>query len=476
MIRVDCHFGRYRANLRDTGVTFQTLKFVIENDYAVASQTASGLPNVQIQALANRFNVPVAPPSVPTDMLNLQAALRLLIGNQPPDPQPRRAGILLADRFAPRPSLLGLMFDVGFTPGDRAREGCAIFLDAIHAQRADEGPAAYANEVRFTCMHELGHVFNLWHQPQPLNYLSSSGEPGFPPSAHQFSALHRRYLQQDAPALREFIAPGGTDFGRRIPGFPSEQVPHAENGSSVDDSWLEIRGPIHPFAYFEPVELELSLHTRRIRPSAWPDQLDPGYDNFAIWIEEPAGERRRYRSLKHFMPNSGQIHVSKQEPFRRDISLFGESGGYTFRRAGVHRVWVTFNASARRHLRSNVIEIEVLNHPMRDKIWRRSQEVLTRGGVASLLFYRSGKLSAADRDAISYMIRRQKKTLGAAGLHYALGRRLAGRLLHTRQRRREDLTTAIEHLKRSTDSKELNAHRRNLAAELIQLLTALRAR
>jgi len=101
------------------------------------------------------------------------------------------------------------------------------------------------------------------------------------------------------------------------------------------------------FFYFEPVELDvvLSAPSSANRSFRVPDCIDPGYGAFRIWIEEPSGERRIYRSPRIYCAHDELIFVGPKKPFRRDISIFGESGGFTFRRAGVHKVWAEFALS-----------------------------------------------------------------------------------------------------------------------------------
>jgi hypothetical protein len=475
VISVDCFVGRFRSGLPDPGIDLPTLGRVIADGFGFASRGSDGNDNIRIGFNANRADVPVAGMNLPTDTLRLQQALQLLINQQPDPTQPRRIGLLLADVFAERPSVFGLMFDQDFVGTSPPREGCAIFLQAIQQRRAAEGAEAFTREVRFTAIHELGHVFNLWHLPSPASFMASSGPTAFPVSAHVFDASHLRYLQNSAESDREFIAPAGRPFGERAPGFPQGAEPFANQNApkAVHNGSLRIRGPEQPVFHFEPFELEIQLSSLGKRRAQVPDELDPGHGAFAIWIEEPTGERRRYRPVKHFLQTRAVRTIEQRRPFVRDISLFGEAGGYAFRAPGTHRVWVTFRISAKRLLRSNTIEIEVRDPRGGNAGIRQLRAALTRPAVASFLYYRDGPLSPADGEAIATVITRQKKSLAAGGLHYALGRGIATRVLHEPAVHEAAVPRAREHLLRAIDSNFLNGHRRAKAGKIVEQLSQL---
>ncbi len=78
---------------------------------------------------------------------------------------------------------------------------------------------------------------------------------------------------------------------------------------------------------WEDVQLEIHLSAKR--RAGVPHQLDPGYKNFEIWIEQPEGERRRYRSPHYYCAYPKELLVDATNPFTRDISIFLQSGGYT---------------------------------------------------------------------------------------------------------------------------------------------------
>jgi len=471
MISVDCFVGRLRETLRDPGTTMDELGAEIERGFAVGSAG-----NLEVRFTDSRLNVLNLDPSRLTDTLSLQESLRLLISDQPTGPS-RRVGLILADRWDPKNTVFGIMFDESFMGADDPREGCAVFLDGIHADRTgpNHDDDAYAREVRFTAMHELGHVFNLYHQDDPISYLTRSGARAYPDELHFFNEDHEKYLRLDSPESRKYLEPTGSAFGDRAHGFPQGKDPlHGANdparGSGAE---LRISGPSRPFWYFEPIELEVTLRATGGRSSTWPDELDPGYGSFTIWIEDPSGERRRYRPVKHFTNNSARLRIQPRKPFTRDISVFAQSGGYTFRDVGVHRMWVTFEASRRRRLRSNTIEVELRPQAPEDERFRELQAVLTRPRVAALLYYRSGVLTAADERGIEHVLSSFPNTVARAGLRYAVGRHFGSRILRKPRSGQRRRAIAIDYLSRSAESAALNTHRRAKATELVEQLKHL---
>jgi len=75
-------------------------------------------------------------------------------------------------------------------------------------------------------------------------------------------------------------------------------------------------------------------------------------------IETPDGERYRYRSPKLYCGQG----PSKWLPWLGippDISIFGQSGGYTFRRPGRHLIWVEYGLGKGNRLKSNVAAVDV---------------------------------------------------------------------------------------------------------------------
>lgn len=467
MIRARCYVGRFRSDLRSPGLTNLQLANAIEGSFARGSRsTRSGESRVQMRVQYDRLNTSVTALSRPTNTRNLQMALRQLIGRQPQEPSPRRMGLLFADEYAHRRSLLGIMFDLGIPGQDVPREGCAVFLDAIFAIRANESEAAYKKEVRFTCVHELGHVLNLWHDESSLNYMKSSQGTVYPSTAHRFTPLARRFM---ITADRSYIKPGDRQFADRPAGYPPHRNTGNRVGNQIRAEQVSFRIAIEKssFHYFEPVELDVKVSAkRRVTIN---DCIDPGYSSFIIWIEDPRGERRRYRSVKSFANVPGSITIEPGKPFKRDITVYLESAGYTFHLPGTYRLWVNF-IYGNREYRSNTVNLEVLQSVAGKPKFDRLEDALTRRNVLALLYYRNAALTKTDHEAIGYVLRRHSESFVSSRLRFCIGHMYAQRFLNSARPRKSWRLVAVDQLSRACDHHDVSAHRRSRAKELMSEL------
>lgn len=380
-----------------------------------------------------------------------------------------KIGLLLAGAYAPRPDIFGLMFDQAFTPnsglvpGLSAREGGAIFLSAIAAGRPQERD--FFEEVAFTGVHELGHVFNLEHSAPNSFMASSAGRPT--PFSFQGCAF--------APAEQKWLAncshsnsvwPGGSAFGE-FGVLAANMATHPSLFKERRDVSLKIGMSQDHFWPFEPVELDVELSVTK-GAAVVSDTLDPGYDTFCIWIEEPDGCRRRYRSPRHYCGSGSRLRITQAAPFRRDISIFGEAGAFTFRKVGVHQVFVTFESGHRR-LKSNTLEV-LVKAPADTEAYRRAREHLSHIDVAQTLYHRRLTTSRARKlSAMTDFCKAYPRSPASSMLHYALGRALASKA--GRQRNidlaKEAWGTAKLHLRQAARRKSLGDHRREKAEALL---------
>jgi hypothetical protein len=389
-----------------------------------------------------------------------------------------KIGLIYAGKYRPNPSLFGFMFDWGRSLSTDAsdtspfqgipREGCAIFLNAMRAARAHYGD--YRNEVAFTAIHELGHVFNLQHRKKPLSFMAQSrAERTYTAAdgAFCFAEGEKKLLRQCSQS--PFVCPGGSPFKDLGPlaalNFPRH------NRSPLSGLQMRI-GASHKEAWqFEPIELDVTIRaewgvSERFRI---PDTIDPGYSCFVIWIEDPNGEVRRFRSPRRYCWNGGHLWIAKGKPFRRDISLFVESQGYAFRQAGLHRIRVTFQISQRRWIESNEIEIYICPTPVENRKYQRLQASLTKPSHAKLLYYRRARSNQQDAKALSQLVHWMKKSPTSEMIHYVLGRAQARAAIKARQastvKRRK--AQASRHLNVAAESELLGEHRRKIAADTL---------
>lgn len=410
-------------------------------------------------------------PSGPVRSDTLHEALEKITGFQRNQSKVDTIGLLIADSYAPDPGHFGIMFDQAFDPqsqdiGPRTpREGCAVFLNGISRGRA---PAERFEEGIFTAIHELGHVFNLQHSSIP-SFMYQSAKGGLQPVAKsQFSVLECGMLARCSKDPH--VWPGGSAFLDQGMLNASEH----KLASSSSRCELTISSSKDVFYHFEPVELDVTLKARSGAVVTVPYALDAGYACFAIWIEEPDGARRKLQSPNHYCVPRTELVLDANRHFHRDISIFGESGGYTFRRAGRHRIWAVFNHELDEAATSNVIEVEVLPQNERSTFWRDGQSVLAEPTAARTLYYRRltrQRMRAVKRLAeFSDVHRRDAAT---AMTRYAIGRALGEAALERRRDTGSVLAEQARHqLKLATRRPVLGDHRRNIAEELLENLSS----
>jgi hypothetical protein len=405
------------------------------------------------------------------DSYHLHRALRELTSNAPVHGCTTRIGLVLADRYADDGGVLGYMFDTGFDPhandGFNAmpREGCAIFLDAIRDIRASL--TDYETEAGFTAVHELGHVFNLWHV-ETLSFLkqSQSSAP-FGRGAFHFTSEHEEYLSH---IDSRFVCPGGSRWDDRGdlalgPGQPL-------NGRASQRIRLHVALPQDEFWCFEPVQLDVTVSTApRVQRTKIPDAVDPGYDAFNLWIEAPDGTRRKYRSPVLYCDRRPQRTIARGAPFRRDIPLFGQSAGYTFRVAGRHRIFCTFRLRDGSIATSNAVEAFVKPAAARRMRFTRLRDTLTDRDNAQTLFYRAAARPSKVAESLEAAARDLRRTPSAANIRYSVARALA---TASRSRGRDTRilyrTRAARLLKVALDSGALSLSRQRRATQTLETL------
>jgi hypothetical protein len=402
----------------------------------------------------------------------LHSMLRDLTLNGPYPGCVDRIGLILADRYEDEPTAYGYMFDTGFDPATSdptnnsvPREGCAIFLDAIRDDRASLGD--YETEVGFTAVHELGHVFNLWHTGTPSLMAQSQQAAPYSTGAFHFIKEHRTYL---SALPSPYVCPGGSNWDDRgtlvAAGGTSKNSPASANVR------LRIGLPQPEFWRFEPAQLEVTVSTATgVEEARLQNVIDPGYEAFSIWIQDPHGARRAYKSPVKYCGNRTIIKVRRGQPFQRDISLFGQAGGYTFRTAGIHRIWCTLALKGRRLVTSNTVEAFVKPALPRSSGFRQLAPLLTDRRHARLLFYRSARRPMLAVDDLERAARKLPGTPSAANVRYSLGRAIiTASLTRTRGTRRRYESTAMSLLNKALDSGRLTASRERRAEDVLDSL------
>ncbi|WP_310278267.1 hypothetical protein [Flavobacterium piscis] len=385
-----------------------------------------GVPGINLlMDQLSRINTSIIGPNAKTDTFHLQEALRRLTRNDVFNRNIDSIGLLFADRFYGHAGVFGYMFDQGFDPEgiervDQVfhmlpREGCVVFLDEIRDHR---NSGDYANEVMFTAIHELGHVFNLWHIEDKLNFMktSSPDRSAYGSEAQLFTRNHRLRLHN---ATDPYVRPGGKPYSTWGMGGPPANNPFKE---TQKEQYLKLEIEIlqNEFWYFEPIEMDIRL-SAIVKGKVFevPDELDPGYERFCIYITRPDGTVTKYKSTKHFCHNNGTLKISSGEGFQRDISIFGQSGGYTFEGDGLYSVECFFKPY-QTWIRSNTIEVNVKSPLPRSQSYSKIKNLFSNSQTAKLLYYRSGYYS---QEIIRELTQQSKKKRGGhltANLSYAL--------------------------------------------------------
>ncbi len=232
MLDVTCYCGRLRPQL-DLSFSLSLAGKSISEYFRYGSMDQNGVPDINLQIdTTSRYNNSIIPDERPTTAFYLQNALMRLTQNPLNTNKVNNIGLILADRFESRPGVLGFMFDLGFNPSgidsvnsiytDVPREGCAIFLNAIRQIRPSDD--AFSKETVFTAIHELGHVFNLWHLENPKTFMATSNNSTpYPETAYYFHKSHRDYLHQ--ASVNSHVWPGGSHFDERTIADPSFNNP-----------------------------------------------------------------------------------------------------------------------------------------------------------------------------------------------------------------------------------------------------------
>lgn len=476
---ITCYLGEFRLGGNSPSINEL---LVHPTSGSTPSQTLSG---VFLQAsgpaalgvaldLSRRDSVAGIPHFKSVSVADLSAALdKLLSGATQP-----AVGLLLADYFEPDPSQYGAMFDLDTHDAIVSpRQGCVIFVTAIAQALQDAGisePQALLEFTAYTAIHELGHAFNLWHVPE--SYMQPFPNPAVP-GPYGFVDKQQQYLSLAANSnAARFVLPGPgcSNYAERPDGWSGLDIDNPFEGPAPRSPKIKLHIALshQSFYGFEPVELDVRLALARTAktPAEVPNEIDPGYASFQIWMTEPSGERRLYRSFARFCRSHGKITVSRKKPYRRDISIFRQSVGSTFRSPGRHLIQVAFRLSAEQTVWSNIVECEVKSADYRSTTWVAGRELLgSREGHTLLRFKRAPSASEFD-DAILDFANKQASSETAAAIRYALGKSLLLRAAHGNKSKESSKwrKQGLKHLGMALNCSTLGPHRKRVIEAMIE--------
>ncbi|WP_233810266.1 hypothetical protein [Paraburkholderia sp. HP33-1] len=364
------------------------------------------------------------------DMAHLEQALELIL----PHGAGTSAGLLLCDSLIDDPVLgldpnqYGFMFDLeGDTNTElQPRRGCAIFLSAIQARSGDLSPADMQEFIAFTAIHELGHLFNLWHSADSSStFMTPHPDPEQIPShalGNTFEEIHEDYLKfVNDPSESQFVLPGGSNFGDRISGFPSGTDPADSLESPADRLNLQIHVSHETCYSCEPIELFVTASVADpVHQLVTLDEFHPSYPRFEIWITNPAGERRRHRPTHLYCRPGPSIAIRQAEAIHREIWLGGSSRAPTFRAPGIYELEVWLKGGAASVATSNRVQVEVLPAEPRDRRWQEMKGLLAIPSLRNTLRYRR-LTSRSAYEALSRMNEVRENSATGRAINYALG-------------------------------------------------------
>jgi hypothetical protein len=427
MIPVTCHVADF--NLRPG---FPLISDLSLNGRSISAhlREASGDSQIAISFdFSRRGRVPelVSPLGVTEDQMT-DALARVLA---PVQATPPSIGLLMTDALAKAPQQFGLMFDVDDGDGLGPRQGCAVFLTAIaSAMGTDLTDSASREFISFIALHEVGHAFNLWHvgddsimQTNPQ--VGSLGTLKFEDTQRHFLSL----ASGSATAASVLPGAGCAAYGTRPAGFPSgDGQPAAAPSRRKRKLALQIGLSTNALWPFEPIELDVSLSLPKdaVRAVTVPNEIDPGYSSFQIWITRPDGARFRYRPAMRFCGRNGTLSIRPGLPYVRDIALGRQSGRYTFAVPGEYQVQAMFAMTSGDFIMSNVAKCTVKSSQPSSPEWLAAKAALDNDEVRRLLQYKRRAPSLQTYASLQrYAAEATTSPATSAAIHFAIGRALA---------------------------------------------------
>jgi hypothetical protein len=262
------------------------------------------------------------------------------------------------------PGLLGIMFD----QHGHQRQGCAVFYHSLAGTSA-----VRQRDQLFTCVHELGHCFNLFHSfhktsmapPQPNRPLAFSwmnypfaypaGEAafwsGFPFQFDDLETVHLRH------AFRNAVIMGGNPFGQ---GAALEQLTaFADPEQDASGLTLELRAD-RSFRLGEPVVVELKLSTRRPDGITVHRHLHPADGFVSIAIEKPGGGTVVHEPLIEHCVRPDTVVLDADHPAIYESAYIGcGEEGVAFGAPGLYRLRAVYLALDGSRVVSDTLDLRV---------------------------------------------------------------------------------------------------------------------
>ncbi len=263
------------------------------------------------------------------------------------------------------PGLYGIMFD----QSGLQRQGCAVFYRGIGGSTPEQKRLQV-----YTCVHELGHCFNLLHswqkslatppKPNNVNALSWMNYPwGYPAGPAAFwNAFGFKFenseLEHIRHGYRNNVIMGGNPFGT---GSSLQQI------NALFDKPVENNAPLELVlqarrAYYlgEPVDLEIQLRTTTFRNNEVINNLHPDFGFVTVGIKKPGGEVVVYEPLgeKCIMPDHTVLNLDNPAIYETAYIGF-HKGGFIFDQPGKYEVKAVYTAEDGSRIVSDMLSVRV---------------------------------------------------------------------------------------------------------------------
>lgn len=305
----------------------------------------------------NVIDAPIEGPDGTWSDAELQAAMQRYFSRL--DERPQWAIWLLHARAHDNPHLYGLMFDrTGLH-----RQGCAVFYGPMSGTDAKA-----RRDQLYTCVHELGHGFNLMHswqksrarppvpsRPRACSWMNAANRfPGGPTRfwshfAFEFDEpelVHLRHaFQEDVIMGGSPFEGGAASFGDYEPASPALR--------------MRISAPA-TFGVGVPVTVAIDVATTGAQSVPVARYIGPRSGNVDVAIRGPGGEVAAFVPLLTHCHGDDATMLSAGDRPRRDYAfLHYGKGGFAFARPGRYEIRARHTAMDGTVVVSNVLSIEV---------------------------------------------------------------------------------------------------------------------
>jgi hypothetical protein len=301
------------------------------------------------------------------------------------------------------------------------RQGCSVFYRGIGGTTSEQ----YRLQL-YTCVHELGHCFNLLHswqkslatppKPNIPNSLSWMNYPwGYPGGAAAFwnnfpfqldpvEVAHIRH------GFRNNIIMGGNPFtqGSSLQDAGSLFEEPVENNSSL---YLELETK-KSYMYGEPVLLETKLKTSSNRSTQVVSNLHADYGFVTIGIKKPSGEIVIYEPLAERCTVPSYEVLNADNPSIYESSYIGfDKNGFIFDQPGTYKIKAVYYHEDGSRIVSNTISLRVKSPVTAEE--DEIAEMMLQDEVGYLLTFRGSdaKYLQKGNDAFQQLIEKHKDHL-----------------------------------------------------------------